>query len=144
MRALYILGEDPMMTDPDINVIRRCLESCEFLVLQEIIPSQTAPFADVLLPGTSWAEKHGTFTNTERRIQLVRQALQPVGEARSNWAIIASVARRTLGRQGLTPDGPQAGWTFASPRRAECQRPDHRSARPGGQDPRIQGLRGPG
>jgi predicted molibdopterin-dependent oxidoreductase YjgC len=115
VRALYILGEDPMMTDPDLNAIRRCLEDCEFLVLQEIFPSQTAPFADVLLPGTSWAEKRGTFTNTERRIQLVRQAIEPVGEARPDWAIIAAVARRTLDRQGLRPVGPQAGWTYTSP-----------------------------
>jgi predicted molibdopterin-dependent oxidoreductase YjgC len=81
VRALYVLGEDPMMTGPDLNAIRRCLEACEFVVLQEIFPSQTAPFADVMLPGTSWAEKSGTFTNTERRIQPVRQAIAPVGEA---------------------------------------------------------------
>jgi len=115
VRALYILGEDPMMTDPDVNQIRRCLEACEFVVLQEIFPSQTAPFADVLLPGTSWAEKSGTFTNTERRIQLVRQAIAPMGEARPDWAIIAAIARRVLDRQGLTPIGPQASWTYASP-----------------------------
>jgi formate dehydrogenase major subunit/formate dehydrogenase alpha subunit len=115
VRALYILGEDPMMTDPDVNAIRRCLEACEFLVLQEIFPSQTSPFADVLLPGTSWAEKRGTFTNTERRIQLVRQAIEPVGEARPDWAITAELARRLLARQGRTPIGHQAGWAYASP-----------------------------
>jgi formate dehydrogenase alpha subunit len=115
VRALYIMGEDPMMTDPDLNAIRRCLQACEFVVLQEIFPSETAPFADVLLPGTSWAEKSGTFTNTERRIQPVRQAIAPVGEARPDWAIIAAVAQRTLDRQGLTPLGPQAGWTYTSP-----------------------------
>jgi formate dehydrogenase major subunit/formate dehydrogenase alpha subunit len=104
-----------MMTDPDLNAIRRCLEACEFVVLQEIFPSETAPFADVMLPGTSWAEKSGTFTNTERRIQPVRQAIAPVGEARPDWAIIAAVAQRTLDRQGLTPLGPQAGWTYTSP-----------------------------
>jgi formate dehydrogenase major subunit/formate dehydrogenase alpha subunit len=115
VRALYIMGEDPMMTEPDLSATRRCLQDCEFLVLQEIFPSQTAPFADVLLPGTSWAEKSGTFTNTERRVQLVRQAIAPVGEARPDWAIIAAVAQQTLNRQGLTPVGPQAGWTYASP-----------------------------
>jgi formate dehydrogenase major subunit/formate dehydrogenase alpha subunit len=115
VRALYILGEEPMMTDPDVNHIRRCLEACEFLVLQESFPLQTAPFTDVLLPGTSWAEKRGTFTNTERRVQLVRQAIAPMGEARPDWAIIAAVARRALERQGLTPVGPQAGWTYTSP-----------------------------
>jgi formate dehydrogenase major subunit/formate dehydrogenase alpha subunit len=85
------------------------------VVLQEIFPSETAPVADVLLPGTSWAEKCGTFTNTERRIQLIRQAIAPVGQARPDWAIIAAVAQRTLDRQGLAPVGPQASWTYASP-----------------------------
>jgi predicted molibdopterin-dependent oxidoreductase YjgC len=82
VRALSTMGEDPIMTDPGINVIRCCLEACEFLLLQEIFPSQTAPFAAVLLPGTSWAEKSGTFTDTERCIQLVGQAIAPVREAR--------------------------------------------------------------
>src|SRR5690606_22827730 len=87
LRALYILGEDPALTDPDANHARAALEACEFVLLQEIFPSETAAFADVLLPGASFAEKDGTFTNTERRIQLVRQAIPPLGEARPDWAI---------------------------------------------------------
>jgi formate dehydrogenase major subunit/formate dehydrogenase alpha subunit len=113
--ALYILGEDPVMSDPDTAHIRHCLEACDFLVLQEIFPSETAPYADVLLPGVSFAEKSGTFTNTERRIQLVRQALQPIGEARQDWQIIAEVAERLLGDRLTAPDAPYTGWNYASP-----------------------------
>jgi predicted molibdopterin-dependent oxidoreductase YjgC len=75
------------MSDPDTNHIRKCLEECDFIVLQDIFPTETAPYADVLLPGVSFAEKDGTFTNTERRIQLVRKALEPQGEAREDWRI---------------------------------------------------------
>ncbi len=112
IRALYILGEDPMLTDPDVNHVRGCLEACEFVVLQEIFPSETSKFADVLLPGASFAEKTGTFTNTERRIQMVRQALEPPGEARPDWLITAKIARRVLALEGRDPAGPQAGWDY--------------------------------
>ncbi len=115
IRALYILGEDPILTDPDSNHVRECLEACEFIALQEIFPSETSQYADVLLPGVSWAEKDGTFTNTERRVQLVRQAIEPSGEARSDWAITADLAARVLQLEGRRPAGPQAGWTYASP-----------------------------
>jgi formate dehydrogenase alpha subunit len=115
VRALYILGEDPMLTDPDLNHVRECLEACEFIVLQEIFPSETSPFADVLLPGASFAEKSGTFTNTERRVQLVRPAVEPPGEARPDWAIIAEVARRMIESEGRFPVGPQAQWDYTSP-----------------------------
>ena len=87
--ALYILGEDPVMSDPDTAHIRKCLEKVDFLVLQEIFPSETSAYADVLLPGVSFAEKSGTFTNTERRVQMVHKAIQPLGEARPDWQITA-------------------------------------------------------
>lgn len=77
-KALYILGENPMMTDPDTNHIRHCLEELDFLALQEIFPTETSKYADVLLPGVTFAEKTGTFTSTERRVQMVRQAITPV------------------------------------------------------------------
>jgi formate dehydrogenase alpha subunit len=112
LRALYVLGEDLAMTEPDVNHARKCLESGEFLVLQEIFPSETSAFADVLLPGASFAEKSGTFTNTERRVQLVRQALSPPGEARPDWAIIAELARRLLTLEGRVPVGPHAAWDY--------------------------------
>lgn len=115
VRALYILGEDPLLTDPDVNHVRACLEQCEFLVLQEIFPSETARFADVLLPGASFAEKAGTFTNTERRVQLVRPAIDPLGEARPDWQITSDLARRILALEGRHPVGPHAPWGYASP-----------------------------
>jgi formate dehydrogenase alpha subunit len=112
LRALYVLGEDLAMTEPDVNHARKCLAAGEFLVLQEIFPSETSAFADVLLPGASFAEKGGTFTNTERRIQLVRRAVEPPGEARVDWAITAELARRLLSREGRVPAGPHAGWDY--------------------------------
>jgi formate dehydrogenase alpha subunit len=115
IRALYFLGEDPVMTEPDSNHARKCLERGEFLVLQEIFPSETAAFADVLLPGTSFAEKSGTFTNTERRVQLVRPGVKPPGEARPDWAITAELARRVLAVEGRSPVGPCAGWDYRDP-----------------------------
>jgi formate dehydrogenase major subunit len=114
LRALYILGEDPAMTEPDANHTRASLAACEFLALQEIFPSETAVFADVLLPASAFAEKSGTFTNTERRVQLVRQAIDPPGEARADWQIIAEVAKRLLAELELAPTGPHAGWEYAS------------------------------
>jgi formate dehydrogenase major subunit/formate dehydrogenase alpha subunit len=96
IEALYILGEDPVMSDPDTKHIRHCLEELDFFVLQEIFPSETAVYADVLLPGVSFAEKTGTFTNTERRVQMVNKAIEPLGDARPDWWITAEIAKRIL------------------------------------------------
>jgi formate dehydrogenase major subunit/formate dehydrogenase alpha subunit len=85
------------------------------VILQEIFPSETAAVADILLPGVSWAEKSGTTTNTDRRIQLVRQSLPPCGDARPDWSITSELARRVLAREGRVPIGPQAGWDYAAP-----------------------------
>jgi formate dehydrogenase major subunit/formate dehydrogenase alpha subunit len=85
-------------------------------VLQEIFPSETAAFADVLLPGAAFAEKAGTFTNTERRVQLVRLAVDPPGEARADWAVTAELAERLLALAGRRPVGPDAGWRYRAPR----------------------------
>lgn len=115
LRALYIVGENPAATDPDLNHVKRCLQSAEFVVLQEIFPSDTAEFADVLLPGAAWAEKSGTFTNTERRVQRVRQAIDPPGQARPDWDIVCALARRVLALQGRRPTGPHAGWDYSGP-----------------------------
>jgi formate dehydrogenase alpha subunit len=115
VRALYVLGEDLAMTEPDVNHARKCLEAGEFLVLQEIFPSETSAFADVLLPGASFAEKSGTFTNTERRVQLVRKAIEPLGQARADWVITAELARLFLACEGRTPAGPHAGWSYREP-----------------------------
>ncbi len=115
LQALFIQGEDPAMTDPDSNHVRKCLEACPFVVLQEIFPSETSAYADVLLPGASFAEKSGTFTNTERRVQLVRKAIDPPGEAWPDWKITIEIARRVLAREGRRPTGPQAAWDYGRP-----------------------------
>jgi formate dehydrogenase alpha subunit len=115
VRALFVLGEDPAMTDPDVNHARACLAAGEFLVLQELFPSETARFADVLLPGGSFAEKAGTFTNTERRVQLIRPAVPPPGSARPDWEVLADLGRRVLEATGRSPAGPHAGWDYRDP-----------------------------
>jgi predicted molibdopterin-dependent oxidoreductase YjgC len=113
IKALYILGEDPVMSDPDSAHIRRCLDACDFLLLQEIFPSETSAYADVLLPGVSFAEKTGTFTNTERRVQMVHQAIEPLGEARPDWQITAELAQRILSTGSRQPrQAEYAGWDY--------------------------------
>jgi formate dehydrogenase alpha subunit len=94
VRAIYVMGEDPMMSDPDLNHVRECLEKAEFVVVQDIFPTETTALADVVLPGVAFAEKDGTFTNSERRVQLVRGALASPGEARQDWEILCDVATR--------------------------------------------------
>jgi len=117
IKGLFVLGENPGMTDPDLNHARRALESLEFLVVQEIFPSETTPYADVILPGVAFAEKEGTYTNTERRVQLVRKAIDPPGQARPDWQIIADLAKRIQARLGLDPKAaPYASWDYASPK----------------------------
>ncbi len=112
--ALYILGEDPLMSDPDTAHIRKCMVAVDFLVLQELFPSETSQYADVMLPGASFAEKTGTFTNTERRIQMVHKAVDPPGEALPDWKIITRLAKRMLHGRTLSPDAPYAGWEYSS------------------------------
>ena len=115
IRGLYILGEDPVMSDPDSNHIRHCLTSCEFVLLQEIFPSESSVYADVLLPGACFAEKTGTNTNTERRIQIVRKAVEPPGEAREDWRIIAELARRILAKgKRRVKEATYSGWDYAN------------------------------
>ena len=79
LKAMYIMGEDPMLTDPDANHSRKALDGLEFLVVQDIFLTETAKYADVVLPAACYAEKDGTFTNTERRVQRVRKAVEPPG-----------------------------------------------------------------
>ncbi|MCL4459259.1 MAG: formate dehydrogenase subunit alpha [Chloroflexi bacterium] len=94
IKAMYIMGENPMVSDPNINQVKRALESLDFLVVQDIFLSETAELADVILPACSFAEKDGTFTSTERRVQRVRKAIAPIGATRPDWDIICDVARR--------------------------------------------------
>lgn len=113
--ALYIMAEDPIMSDPDTKHIRHCMEAADFILLQEIFPTETARYADVLLPGVSFAEKDGTITNTERRVQLVRKAIEPLGEARQDWQITMQLAQRIISKSELSFTGTQAGWEYSSP-----------------------------
>jgi formate dehydrogenase alpha subunit len=115
LKALYVLGENPMVSDPDINHVREALKHCEFLVVQDIFPTETAQLADVVLPGTTFAEKDGTFTATDRRIQLVRQAILPLGEARADWAIIADLGKRLQEARDKMPEARFGGWQYDSP-----------------------------
>ncbi|MDH5557899.1 MAG: formate dehydrogenase subunit alpha [Alphaproteobacteria bacterium] len=92
VKAMYVMGENPMGSSPDINEVERGLKKLEFLVVQDLFMSETAELADVVLPAASFAEKDGTFTNTERRVQLIRKAVEPPGEARSDWEIICDLS----------------------------------------------------
>lgn len=94
VKGLYIFGEDPIVTDPDTGDVRQALESLDFLVVQELFMTETAAYADVVLPGISYAEKDGTFTNTERRVQRVRKAVEPRGQAREDYEIFCEVMTR--------------------------------------------------
>jgi predicted molibdopterin-dependent oxidoreductase YjgC len=94
MKALIVIGENPMMSDPDLHHVEEALEKLDFLVVQDIFLTETAKYADVVLPGATFAEKDGTFSNTERRVQRVRKAIDPVGGARPDWQIICDLATR--------------------------------------------------
>jgi formate dehydrogenase major subunit/formate dehydrogenase alpha subunit len=94
VRGMFIMGENPLLSDPDQAHARHALENLELLVVQDIFLTETAALADVVLPAACYAEKEGTFTNTERRIQRVRKALDPPGEALADWEIICALAER--------------------------------------------------
>ena len=105
IRGMYIMGENPAMSDPDVEHARAALAKLDHLVVQDIFLTETANFADVVLPATAWAEKAGTVTNTNRQVQMGRPAVAPPGEARADWWITIELARRL----GLD-------WTYGHPR----------------------------
>ncbi len=107
VRGLYIMAENSLLSDPDVNHVRAAFERLDFLVVQDIFLTETAQMADVILPGASFAEEDGTFTNTERRIQRVRKAVEPPGEARADWEIICEVGKRL--------NGQAESWAYGSP-----------------------------
>jgi formate dehydrogenase alpha subunit len=94
IRGLYIMGEDPALADANIRHVKKALEKIDFLIVQELFLTETAQAADVVLPAACYAEKDGTFTNTERRVQRVRKAVDPPGEARPDWRIFCDLSRR--------------------------------------------------
>ena len=104
VKGMYILGENPAMSDPDLNHAREALASLEHLVVQDIFLTETANYADVILPAAAFYEKNGTVTNTNRQVQMGRAATTPPGEAREDWSITTDLANRL----GL-------GWTYTHP-----------------------------
>ncbi len=94
LKSLFVIGENPMVSDPDLNHARKALANLDFLVVQDIFPTETTQMADVVLPAFCFAEKNGTFSNTERRVQRVRKAVDAPGEARRDWEIICGIAAR--------------------------------------------------
>ena len=98
LKGWYVMGEDPLMSEPDLNHARHAVEQLEFYVAQDIFFNQSNIYADVILPAASFAEKDGTFTNSDRRIQRVRKAITPPGFARADGAIVIDVAERTIAK----------------------------------------------
>ncbi|MBO0847681.1 MAG: formate dehydrogenase subunit alpha, partial [Nocardioides sp.] len=105
VKGMYMLGENPFLSDPNINKVRKALAKLDFLVVQDIFLTETAEFADVILPASSYLEKDGTYTNTDRRVQLGRKVLDPPGQARVDWEVVQDIANRI----GLD-------WHYESPR----------------------------
>ncbi len=91
VKAVYIFGENPLRSDPDINHVTHCLKKVELLIVQDIFLTETAQIADVVLPGVTFAEKDGTFTSTERRVQRVRKAIEPPGQCKPDWLILSEL-----------------------------------------------------
>jgi formate dehydrogenase alpha subunit len=94
LKALYIIGENPLVSDPDVNHAEKSLNHLDFLIVQDIFLTETAKLADVVLPTSCYAEKDGTFVNTERRVQRIRKAVDPPGQSRDDWKIICEIATR--------------------------------------------------
>ncbi len=105
IKALYLVGENPALSDPDVQHIREALGRLELLIVQDIFLSETAEFAHIVLPAASFAEKDGTFTNTERRVQLVRKAIEPIGDSKPDWWVVCEAARR-MGATGFDYSHP--------------------------------------
>jgi predicted molibdopterin-dependent oxidoreductase YjgC len=106
LRAMFVMGENPMLSDPDLAHVEEGLRSLDFLVAQDIFLSETAQLAHVVLPAAAWLEKDGTFTNTERRVQLIQPIVRPPGQARPDWRITGELAERLDAKLGRPP-----GWT---------------------------------
>ena len=112
LKAMYVTGENPLLSEPDLHRAEEAFRRLDFLVVQDIFMHETAEVADVVLPATSFAEKDGTFTNSERRVQRVRKAVEPIGRSRPDWEIIADLGRRMSRRLGL---GIEHEFTYSHP-----------------------------
>jgi predicted molibdopterin-dependent oxidoreductase YjgC len=111
VKAWYVMGENPLMSEPNINHARHAIEHLEFFVAQDIFFNESNVYADVILPAAAFAEKDGTYTNSDRRVQRGRKALDPPGRARADWEIVTDLARRTLAKQGRDT----AEWGYSHP-----------------------------
>jgi formate dehydrogenase alpha subunit len=112
VRALYIMGENPMMSEPNLNHARQQMKELELIVSQDLFITESHAFGDVFLPAATFAEKDGTFTNTDRRVQRVRKAIEPIGQARADWQILCDLAKRLEKRLGRTST---AYWDYQHP-----------------------------
>jgi formate dehydrogenase alpha subunit len=112
IRSMYIMGENPVMSEPNANHTRHQFEQLEFYVAQDLFINETHQYADVFLPAAGWAEKDGTFTNTDRLVQRVRQAVNAPGSARPDWMVLSDMALRIEARLGRPRS---AGWNYRQP-----------------------------
>lgn len=94
IKGMYIMGENPIVSDPNLKHIKKAFDGLDFVVVQDMFMTETAKLANVVLPASSFAEKEGTFTNTERRVQRVRQAIKPIGDSKPDWKIICSLSEK--------------------------------------------------
>ena len=101
IKAMYITGENPLLSEPDLHHAEQAFKALDFLVVQDIFMHETGEIADVVLPAATFAEKDGTFTNSERRVQRVRKTIEPVGDSRPDWEIVCDVARRMSAKLSL-------------------------------------------
>jgi len=111
IKAMYIVGENPLLSEPDLHQAKKAFNNLEFLVVQDIFLHETAQIADVVLPATTFAEKDGTFTNSERRVQRVRKVIEPIGESRPDWEIICEMGRRLSAKLDL---GAESEFSYAN------------------------------
>lgn len=111
IKAMVVMGENPLMSEPNLSHAQHAMEALDFVVCIDIFMNETGEFADVILPSASFAEKDGTFTNSDRRVQRVRQALPPVGESRPDWQIVSDLARRM---EALLDVPHSAGFDYAN------------------------------
>lgn len=119
-KALYIMGENPITSEADSAHTRHNMRLIDLCIIQDIFPTESTEYADILLPAVSFAEKNGCMTNTERRIQLLRKAIPEVGEARQDWQIISDLSKLILadpaeGERAIDMSAPWAGWDYTHP-----------------------------
>lgn len=116
IKAMFMMGENPFLSDPNVNKVRKALQALDFLAVQDIFLTETAEFADVILPASTAAEKEGTYVNTNRMVQLGRAAIAPPGQARVDWEILQDLANRMIGIANQHRERPIPLWHYDSPR----------------------------